>query len=266
MKVILLQELKGRGGEGDVIEVATGFAVNFLFPKKIAIAATKGNLKQLEERKHNIATRELGRLDSADKVLAALDGRKLVIGAKVGEEGQLFGSVTSLQIADALKERFGLDVDRKKIDLRTTIKTVGDHPVAVAIYREVKATIIVEVVDEKTLVAPIPAPEPTPEPTPEPEFTPELEPAATPEFAPEPEPARTVEEAVEAVDEALEEVANKLVEAIDAEPDPDASDDAAVDAAVEVLQEVEGTLDAAITEAIEESVEEAVEEAGTTED
>ncbi|MDR3307599.1 MAG: 50S ribosomal protein L9 [Coriobacteriales bacterium] len=262
MKVILLQELKGRGGEGDVIEVATGFAVNFLFPKKIAIAATKGNLKQLEERKHNIATRELGRLDSADKVLAALDGRKLVIGAKVGEEGQLFGSVTSLQIADALKERFGLDVDRKKIDLRTTIKTVGDHPVVVAIYREVKATIIVEVVDEKTLVAPIPAPEPTPEP----EFTPELEPAATPEFAPEPEPAKTVEEAVEAVDEALEEAANKLVEAIDAEPDADASDDAAVDAAVEVLQEVEGTLDAAIAEAIEETVDAAVEEAGTTED
>jgi large subunit ribosomal protein L9 len=153
MKVILLDELKGRGGEGDVVEVATGYAVNFLLPKKLAIPATKGNLKQLELRKHNIAKREAGRLDTADKLLAALEGQTIRVGAKVGEEGQLFGSVTTLQVAQALAEKFEVEIDRKRIDLHGLIKTAGVHPATVSIYREVKANITVEVVDEKALVA-----------------------------------------------------------------------------------------------------------------
>jgi large subunit ribosomal protein L9 len=151
MKVILLQELRGRGGEGDVVEVARGFAVNYLFPQNIAIEATKGNLKQLELRKHNIAKREAGRLDTADKLFNALNEQRVVIAARVGEEGQLFGSVTAQQIADAISAHFGVDIDRKKIDLRTAIKTAGDHSVAVSIYRDVKAVVIIEVVDEKVL-------------------------------------------------------------------------------------------------------------------
>jgi len=153
MKVILLQELKGRGGEGDVIEVAHGFAVNYLLPRNIAIEANKGNLKQLEQRKHVIEKRESERLDSADKILAALDQKKIVIGAKVGEEGQLFGSITAQQVADALKQSIGVDVDRRKIDLHGAIKSAGEHPVTVAIYRETKAVVIVDVVDEKVLAA-----------------------------------------------------------------------------------------------------------------
>lgn len=153
MKVILLDELKGRGGEGDVIEVATGYAVNFLLPKKLAIPATKGNLKQLELRKHNITKREAGRLDTAEKLLAALEGQTIRVGARVGEEGQLFGSVTPLQVAQALAEKFELEIDRKRIDLHGLIKNAGAHPATVSIYREVKANIIVEVVDEQALVA-----------------------------------------------------------------------------------------------------------------
>jgi large subunit ribosomal protein L9 len=153
MKVILLQELKGKGGEGDVVDVARGFAVNFLFPKKLAIEATSGNLKQLELRKHNIAKRESERLDTADKLFNALDGQTIVVGARVGEEGQLFGSVTAQQIADALTERFGVGIDRKKIELRQAIKTAGEHTVSISIYRETKANLIVDVVDEKTLEA-----------------------------------------------------------------------------------------------------------------
>ncbi|MDR2957904.1 MAG: 50S ribosomal protein L9, partial [Coriobacteriales bacterium] len=122
MKVILLQELRGKGGEGDVVDVATGYAVNYLFPKKIAIEASKGNLKQLELRRHNIAKRESSRLDTADKMLAALEGKLVMIAAKVGEEGQLFGSVTTSQIAEALSVLHKIDVDRKSIDLKGPIK------------------------------------------------------------------------------------------------------------------------------------------------
>jgi len=149
VKIILLQELRGKGGEGDVVDVATGYAVNYLFPKKIAIEATSGNLKQLELRRHNIAKREASRLDTADKMLAALEGKAVLIPAKVGEEGQLFGSVTSAMIADALNELHEIEVDRKQIDLNNPIKTIGEHNVVVSIYREIKATIQVKVVDEK---------------------------------------------------------------------------------------------------------------------
>jgi len=153
MKVILLQEIKGQGGEGDVVEVKRGYAVNYLFPKKMAIEASKGNLKQLELRKHNIAKREADRLDSADKILNALANKVLVIGARVGEEGQLFGSVTTQQIAERLGEEFGLEIDRRKIDLRAPIKTAGEHSVSVSIYRDVKAVLTIEVVSEATLAS-----------------------------------------------------------------------------------------------------------------
>ena len=153
MKVILLQELHGRGGEGDVIEVANGYAVNYLLPKKIAIEATAGNRKQLELRRHNIAKREAERLDTADKLLAALEGKAVQIPAKVGEEGQLFGSVTTIQIAEALAALYDITVDRKQIDLKKPIKTVGEHSAIVSIYRDIKATVRVLVVDEKAAPA-----------------------------------------------------------------------------------------------------------------
>lgn len=112
MKVILLQELKGKGGEGDVVDVAPGFANNYLLPQKVAILATKGNLKQLEQRKHNIAKREENRLADAGKIKETLDGALVKVEAKVGEEGQLFGSVTAQMIADAIKAATDVDVDR----------------------------------------------------------------------------------------------------------------------------------------------------------
>ena len=152
MKVILLQELKGKGGEGDIVEVTRGHAVNYLFPKKLAVEATDGNLKQLELRKHNIAKREAERLDSAEKIFDALNGATITIRARVGEAGRLFGSVSSLQIAAALQERFGVAIDRRKIDLNFAIKTAGEHTVTVSVYRDLKATIVVKVIDERTPV------------------------------------------------------------------------------------------------------------------
>lgn len=149
MKVILLGEVKGKGGEGDVVDVSAGYANNYLLPRHLAEKATPGNLKQLEQRKHNIEKRELARTTDANTIFEALNGKQIVIPAKVGEEGQLFGSVTTAMIADAIKEQIGAEVDRKKIDLRNAIKTAGEHQFSIAIYREIRADLSVKVVDEE---------------------------------------------------------------------------------------------------------------------
>lgn len=148
MKVILTQELKGRGGEGDVIDVAQGFAVNYLIPNRMAIKATKGELKQLEQRRHNIAKRELARTTDANTLKATLDGKTIKVFAKVGEEGQLFGSITAAKVAESILDQIGVTVDRKQIELGKAIKSVGEHAVVISIYRDIKAVVTVNVVDE----------------------------------------------------------------------------------------------------------------------
>ena len=145
MKVILLGELKGKGGEGDVVEVAQGFAENYLFPNRLALPATKGNIKQLEERRHNIAKREEKRVADAEALRAALDGKTVLIDAKVGDEGQLFGSVTNQMVADAVKNDLGVEVERKRIELNRAIKTSGLHTVKVSLYREIAAELHLQV-------------------------------------------------------------------------------------------------------------------------
>ena len=146
MKVILLTDVKGRGKEGDVIEVARGFAANYLLPRNMAIAATPGNLKQLEARMHNIRKREETKRAEAEGLAAQVAGKVLVIEAKAGEGGKLFGSVTAGMVADALAEQFGVDVDRKKLDLHGHIKTVGEHSIDVRIYQDVTAQLMLNVI------------------------------------------------------------------------------------------------------------------------
>jgi large subunit ribosomal protein L9 len=153
MKVILLQELKGRGGEGDVVDVARGFAVNYLLPRKIAIEATKGNIKQLGQRSHNIQKREDTRLAEADGLAGKLNGKVVTIEAKVGEEGRLFGSVTHAHIEAALLEQLGVEIDRRKIETHGAIKDAGPHQIEVSIYRDTKAELTVNVVAEGAAAA-----------------------------------------------------------------------------------------------------------------
>lgn len=148
MKVILTQELKGRGGEGDIVDVARGFAVNYLLPRGIAIEATPGNMKQLEQRMHNIKKRETDRVAGATGFKSALEGKTVVVTMKVGEEGRLFGSVTAPMIAAAIAEQLGIEVDRRKIETHGHIKELGIHIVDVAVYREIKAELTVEVAAE----------------------------------------------------------------------------------------------------------------------
>lgn len=200
MKVILTQELKGRGGEGDVIDVARGFAVNYLLPRKIAIEATPGNLKQLEQRMHNIKKREDARVTDAQSLAASLDGKVVTIAAKVGEEGRLFGSVTAPMVHEAIVEQLGVDVDRRRIETHGPIKQVGPRVVDIAIYREIKAQVTVEVVAEGGVVAEAPVAE----------VVAEAEVAET--DAAEAVEADSSVETVEAADESIVEAADEQAE------------------------------------------------------
>jgi large subunit ribosomal protein L9 len=132
MKVILLQELKGRGGEGDIIEVARGFAVNYLLPRKVAIEATSGNVKQLEQRMHNIKTREDQLLNSAGSLAVALEGKSVTVFAKVGEEGRLFGSVTAHMVerlfARSSASKWTVDASRPTAISRRSDRTRSTSP------------------------------------------------------------------------------------------------------------------------------------------
>ena len=161
MKVILLKELKGKGGEGDVIDVAPGFANNYLLTQGYAILATKGNLKQLEQRKHNIAKREEKRVADAEALKAQLEGIKVKVDVQVGEEGQLFGSVTTTMIADAIKAATDVEIDKRRIELNRPIKTAGIHDVTISLYREIKTVVKLQVGDvvEEAPEAPVEAEE-----------------------------------------------------------------------------------------------------------
>jgi large subunit ribosomal protein L9 len=171
MKVILTAEVKGKGHEGDVVEVARGYAVNYLLPRKMAIHATAGNLKQLEARTSNIRKRNEQRETDARGIAGALDGKAIVIEAKAGEEGKLFGSVTGLMIEEAIAKQLGYDVDHKRMDLHKPIKTTGEHHVTLSVFGDVKAEFVVTVVPEggaaklaaqaeTSVDAPVDAPEP----------------------------------------------------------------------------------------------------------
>mgnify|MGYP000986995342 FL=1 len=150
MKVILMGELRGKGGEGDIVDVAQGYAENYLFPNRMAQPATPGNIKQLEERRHNIAEREAKRIADANALKQTLDGKSVTVEARIGDDGQLFGSVTTSMIADAIKEQLNVEVDRKRIEHAAAIKIVGRHQITINLYRDINAELTVLVgVDEK---------------------------------------------------------------------------------------------------------------------
>ena len=145
MKVILLKELQGKGGEGDVIDVARGFANNFLLTQGYAVRATKGNLKQLEERKKNIAKREEVRIADATALAEKLNAATVRVDAQVGEEGVLFGSVTAPMVAEAIEQQLDIQIDRRRVELGKPLKMVGTYEVPVSLYRDIKGTVTVVV-------------------------------------------------------------------------------------------------------------------------
>jgi large subunit ribosomal protein L9 len=147
MKVILIDEIRGLGSRGDVVNVKDGYARNYLLPKNLAREATPGNLKSVEQERKKWALLAQAEKEKAQKAAESVKGVKVTITKRVGEAGQLFGSVTSNEIADALAAK-GIDVDKRRIELAHPIKTLGNHDVEVRLHRDVSAQIQVEVVPQ----------------------------------------------------------------------------------------------------------------------
>ena len=149
MKVILTDEIRGLGTRGEIVTVKDGYARNFLLPKNLAREATPGNLKSIEQEKKKWALLAAQERDQAQKAADSVKGMKVTIQKRVGDTGQLFGSVTANEIADALVAK-GVQVEKRRIELDHPIKSLGVHDVEVRLHRDVTAHIQVEVVPQGT--------------------------------------------------------------------------------------------------------------------
>jgi len=147
-KVILQEDIEKLGHRGDVVAVKPGYARNFLLPKKLAIEATTGNMKALERIRGALAKKTATELDAAQKQAAALNGVELKFTRKTGENDQLFGSVTSGDIAEALEAQ-GFKVDKRQVQLHDPLKALGDFPVKIKVFRDVAAEVKVAVAKEE---------------------------------------------------------------------------------------------------------------------
>ena len=148
MKVILLADVKGVGKKEQIVNASEGYAKNFLFPKNLAVEANAGNLKKLDNKHKLEAQKAQEELDAARELGKKIEEAKIVIKVKIGTSGKLFGAVTNKEIATALKQQFDIDVDKKKISLADTIKTVGDHQVNVKLHPKVTSKLNVSIVNE----------------------------------------------------------------------------------------------------------------------
>ena len=148
MKVILLQDVKGHGKKGDVVIASDGFARNYLFPRKLAVEATEKNLRELKNKQAAEAKRRQQEFEEAQKLADAISKAEVVVKAKSGEGGKLFGSITNKEIADALKKDHNIDLDRKKIVLQEPIRSLGNFELDVKVYPEVSAKLKVRVEEE----------------------------------------------------------------------------------------------------------------------
>ena len=148
MKVILLKDVKGSGKAGDTLNVADGYARNFLLAKGLAVEANAKNLNELAGKKASAQHKlEVEKADN-EKIAAAIGGKNVVIKAKAGQGGKLFGSVTSGNVADAVKEQLGQTVDKKKINLSSEIKSFGDYTAVIKMTQGVTCQITVKVEEE----------------------------------------------------------------------------------------------------------------------
>ena len=148
MKVILKQDVKGLGKEEDMVNVSDGYARNYLFPRGLAAEASAGNINIMNTKKKAEKTKKDRELAQARELAEKLGNITVVIKTKSGENGKLFGSITSKDIADGLKSGHNIDIDKKKIVLPDPIKNLGTTQVEVKLYPEVSARIAVKTVQE----------------------------------------------------------------------------------------------------------------------
>jgi large subunit ribosomal protein L9 len=148
MQIILIQDVNNLGGANEVVTVKNGYARNFLIPQKFAVEASTSNLKQLEERLKQIRKKEEKMLAEINKVIAALQEGPVTIGAKTGTTGKIFGSVTTVQVAKAVREQKGYEIDRRRIQLLDEIKELGSYKAKVDFGNGNETEIALEIVAE----------------------------------------------------------------------------------------------------------------------
>ncbi|HEX7992471.1 MAG TPA: 50S ribosomal protein L9 [Streptosporangiaceae bacterium] len=146
MKLILTQEVSGLGAPGDVVEVAGGYGRNYLVPRGLAMRWSRGAEKQIESIKRARAAREIRSVEDAKAAAERLAGLRVRLQTRAGSGGRLFGSISTADIAAAVKNAGGPELDRRKIEVGNPIKTIGAHQVAVRLHPEVSATVEVEVI------------------------------------------------------------------------------------------------------------------------
>ena len=161
-EVILTHNIVGLGGESDQVKVAAGYARNFLFPQRLAIPLTHANKRRLEVLRQRRAEREAHEYNTMSELAKGITKLTCLVKVKVGDDGKVFGSVTSGQIADELKHQFDITLDKKKIHLDHPIRTLGEHEIELRLHPEVKATLKVKVESTTPVAAPVETPEARP--------------------------------------------------------------------------------------------------------
>ncbi|HZY95825.1 MAG TPA: 50S ribosomal protein L9 [Candidatus Cybelea sp.] len=146
MRLVLLSDVKALGKRGDLVEVADGYARNFLLPRKLAGEADKGALAQLDAQQKARDRRDAQELADARELAVRLESAKLAVQAKAGSNGKLFGAVTNADVAAAISRALAVDVDKHKIELAGQIKALGSYPVEIKLHRNVVAKAVVDVV------------------------------------------------------------------------------------------------------------------------
>lgn len=147
MKVILLEDVKALGKKGQIVNINDGYARNFVLPKKLGVEATPKNLNDLKLQNANKEKLAQEALDAAKELAAKLEAGKVVLSIKTGEGGKAFGSVSSKEIAAEVKNQMGYEIDKKKIQLKDAIKTLGTHTVPVKLHAKVTAELKVVVTE-----------------------------------------------------------------------------------------------------------------------
>ncbi|OMQ16199.1 50S ribosomal protein L9 [Modestobacter sp. VKM Ac-2676] len=146
MKLILTQEVTGLGSSGDTVEVKGGYGRNYLLPRGLAIVATRGAEKQVNSLRRARAARDVASLEDAQSIAARLGGLTVTLPARAGEGGRLFGRITTADVAAAVTAAGGPELDRRRIEIPSSIKTTGAHTVTVRVHPEVSASVNLEVV------------------------------------------------------------------------------------------------------------------------
>ncbi len=146
MKVILLQDVKGHGKKGELCNVSDGYARNFLFPKKLAVEAGNAAMNELKNREAAAAHHKKEEIEAATATAKELEGKIITISAKAGSNGKLFGSVTSKEIANEIKNKLGIEIDKKKMNV-ADIKNFGEYTAEIKLYQGISAKITVKVTE-----------------------------------------------------------------------------------------------------------------------